>query len=186
MPKRRLPVARKGRVVYRAPKRFDLGRLVTSARDLIQFKYPLVSVGSWLQGAGRALGRARELPGVRVLAVAFWAITTIRLVSSSSGSGLHVGSLSAWAVPAIGFLLGVLCWGLLWVRGPIDHFLGAVVVGVALPLLYLSVAGNVHSGDLVPVYIVLAVFTAALLPLRIAMAVGLLGAVAAAVPLVAG
>jgi len=44
----------------------------------------------------------------------------------------------------------------------------------------------VHSGDLVSLYIVLAIFTAALLPLRTAMAVGLLAAVAAAVPLVAG
>ncbi|MDQ6712194.1 MAG: HD domain-containing protein, partial [Candidatus Dormibacteraeota bacterium] len=101
-------------------------------------------------------------------------------------SGVQVGSLSAWAVPAIAFLLGVLCWGLPWLRVPIDHLLGAIVVGIALPLLYLSVAGNVHSRDLVSVYIVLAVFTAALLPLRTAMAVALLAAVAAAVPLVAG
>ncbi len=173
-------------MVFRAAPRFDPRRLATSARDMIQFKRPLASLGAWFEQARHALGRARELPGLRVLAVAFWAITTVRLISSSSGSGLHVGSLSAWAVPAVGFLLGVLCWGLLWVRGPIDHLLGGIVVGVALPLLYLSVAGNVHSGDLVPVYIVLAVFTAALLPLRIAMAVGLLGAVAAAVPLVAG
>jgi HD-GYP domain-containing protein (c-di-GMP phosphodiesterase class II) len=173
-------------MVYRAAPRFDPRRLATLVREMIQFKRPLVSVGFWFEEARRALGRARELPGLRVLAVAFWAITTVQLVSSSSGSGLHLGSLSAWVIPAAGFLLGVLCWGLLWVRGPIDHFLGAIVVGIALPLLYLSVSGNVHSGDLVSVYIVLAVFTAALLPLRIAMAVGLLGAVAAAVPLVAG
>jgi HD-GYP domain-containing protein (c-di-GMP phosphodiesterase class II)/putative methionine-R-sulfoxide reductase with GAF domain len=64
--------------------------------------------------------------------------------------------------------------------------LGAVVVGIALPLLYLSVAGNMRGRDLVSIYIVLAVFTAALLPLRTAMAVALLAAVAAAVPLIAG
>jgi HD-GYP domain-containing protein (c-di-GMP phosphodiesterase class II) len=184
--KRPLPVARRGRMVYRAAPRFDPRRLATSAREMIQFKRPLVSIGFWFEGVRRALARARDLPWLRVLAVAFWAITTVRLVSSSSGAGLHLGSLSAWVIPAAGFLLGVLCWGLLWVRGPIDHFLGAVVVGVALPVLYLSVAGNVQSGDLVSVYIVLAVFTVALLPLRVAMAVGLLGALAAAVPLVAG
>lgn len=186
MQKRPLPVARPGRMLYRPAPRFDPRRLATSAREMIRFKRPLVSVGFWFEGARRTLGRARDLPWLRVLAVAFWAITTVRLVSSNSGAGLHLGSLSAWVIPAAGFLLGVLCWGLLWVRGPIDHFLGAVVVGIALPLLYLSVAGHVHSGDLVSVYIVLAVFTLALLPLRIAMAVGLLGAVAAAVPLVAG
>jgi HD-GYP domain-containing protein (c-di-GMP phosphodiesterase class II)/putative methionine-R-sulfoxide reductase with GAF domain len=133
----------------------------------------------------RALS-VHEWPALRVVAVAFWAITTVRLVSSYSGTGLQVGSLSAWAVPAIAFVLGVLCWGLPWLRVPVDHLLGAIVVGLALPLLYLSVAGNVHSRDLVSVYIVLALFTAALLPLRTAMAVALLAAVAAAVPLVAG
>lgn len=184
--RRPLPVVRRGQMVFRAASRFDPRRLVTWAREMIQFKRPLVSAGFWFEAARRTLGRARDLPWLRVLAVAFWAITTIRLVSSSSGAGLHLGSLSAWIIPAAGFLLGVLCWGLLWVRGPIDHVLGAIVVGVALPLLYLSLARNVRSGDLVSVYIVLAVFTVALLPLRVAMAVGLLGAVAAAVPLVAG
>jgi HD-GYP domain-containing protein (c-di-GMP phosphodiesterase class II)/putative methionine-R-sulfoxide reductase with GAF domain len=184
--KRPLPVARQGRMVYRAPKRFDLGRLVTSARETVQFKRPSLLRGSRRFGRlVRALS-VHEWPALRVVAVAFWAITTVRLVSSYSGTGLQVGSLSAWAVPAIAFVLGVLCWGLPWLRVPVDHLLGAIVVGLALPLLYLSVAGNVHSRDLVSVYIVLALFTAALLPLRTAMAVALLAAVAAAVPLVAG
>src|SRR6202035_1959309 len=41
-------------------------------------------------------------------------------------------------------------------------------------------------GALLPVYIAAAVFTAALLPLRIAMAIALLGAIAASVPLLLG
>jgi HD-GYP domain-containing protein (c-di-GMP phosphodiesterase class II) len=89
-------------------------------------------------------------------------------------------------VPVIAFVIGILCWGLPWLRVPVDHLLGAVVVGIALPLLYLSLAGNMQSRDLVSVYIVLAVVTAALLPLWTAMAVALLAAVAAAVPLLAG
>src|SRR5713226_1294937 len=186
-PLRPLPVARQGRVVYRASNRFDLRRLVTSARETVQFKLPLFAlVGPRLKRAGQAIAGVRQRPVLRVLAVAFWAITTVALVSNSSGSGLRLGTMSAWAVPAVGFLLGVLCWGLPWVRVPADHLLGAIVVGIALPLLYLSFAGHVHSGDLVSVYIVLAVLTAALLPLRTAMAVALVGALAAAVPLVAG
>jgi HD-GYP domain-containing protein (c-di-GMP phosphodiesterase class II) len=129
---------------------------------------------------------SREWPALRVVAVGFWAVTTVRLVTSYSGTGLHVGSLSAWAVPVIAFVIGILCWGLPWLRVPVDHLLGAVVVGIALPLLYLSLAGNMQSRDLVSVYIVLAVVTAALLPLWTAMAVALLAAVAAAVPLLAG
>jgi putative methionine-R-sulfoxide reductase with GAF domain len=174
-------------VVYRASNRFDLRRLVTSARETVQFKLPLFAlVGPRLKRAGQAMAGVRQRPALRVLAVTFWAITTVALVSNSSGAGLRLGTMSAWAVPAVGFLLGVLWWGLPWVRVPADHLLGAIVVGIALPLLYLSLAGHVHSGDLVSVYIVLAVLTAALLPLRTAMAVALVGALAAAVPLVAG
>jgi HD-GYP domain-containing protein (c-di-GMP phosphodiesterase class II)/putative methionine-R-sulfoxide reductase with GAF domain len=173
-------------MVYRAPSGFDLRRLLTSAREMVQFKGPSLVMGSRrLRGVVRALS-SREWPALRVVAVGFWAITTVRLVSTYSGSGLHVGSLSAWWVPAIAFVVGVLCWGLPWLRVPVDHLLGAVVVGIALPLLYLSIAGNVSSRDLFSLYIVLAVFTAALLPLRTVMAVALLGALAAAVPLVAG
>ena len=180
------PRAPQGRAAFRAPRRFDLGQIVTSARETIKFRRPsMVAEGLRLRDAVRALS-AQEWPALRVVAVGFWAITTIRLVSTYSGSGLHVGSLSAWVIPAIAFVLGILCWGLPWLRVPVDHLLGAVVVGIALPLLYLSVAGQVQSRDLVSIYIVLAVFTAALLPLRTAMAVALLGAVAAAVPLVAG
>ena len=185
-PKRPPPVSRQGRIVYRAPKAFDLRRLVTSARETVHFKRPLVRNASLrFREVARTLG-TREWPALRVVAVAFWAITTVQLVSSYSGSPIHMGSLSAWAAPAVGFVLGVLCWGLPRVRVPVDHLLGAIVVGIAVPLLYLSIAGKVHSGDLVSLYIVLALFTAALLPLRTAMAVGLLAAVAAAVPLVAG
>jgi HD-GYP domain-containing protein (c-di-GMP phosphodiesterase class II)/putative methionine-R-sulfoxide reductase with GAF domain len=185
-PNRPSQVARQGRIVYRAPRRFDLRRIAASAQDTLKFRRP-----SMLRGGRRVTGVVRglashEWPALRVVAVGFWAITTIRLVTTYSGSGLHVGSLSAWVIPAIAFVLGILCWGLPWLRVPVDHLLGAVAVGIALPLLYLSVAGNVNSRDLVSAYIVLAVFTAALLPLRTAMAVALLAAVAAAVPLVAG
>jgi len=187
-PKPPPPVARRGRLVFRAtPSGFDAGRLVTSARETLRFNWPRVgSLGPWLMGRPRALAGVRQRPALRVLAVAVWAITTVRLVTTYSGSGLHVSALSAWAVPAAGFLLGVLCWGLPWVRVPMDHLLGAVVVGIALPLIYSSFTGNHSSSSLLPLYFAAAVFTAALLPLRITMAVALLGAIAAAVPLLAG
>jgi HD-GYP domain-containing protein (c-di-GMP phosphodiesterase class II)/putative methionine-R-sulfoxide reductase with GAF domain len=180
------PPAGHGRIVFRPAKPFDLRRLITSARETVRFKRPLLRKASLrFRQVARTLG-TREWPALRVVAVAFWAITTVQLVSSYSGSPIRMGSLSAWAAPAVGFVLGVLCWGLPRIRVPVDHLLGAIVVGIAVPLLYLSVAGKVHTGDLVSLYIVLAIFTATLLPLRTAMAVGLLAAVAAAVPLVAG
>ncbi|MEA2633781.1 MAG: hypothetical protein QOH92_548 [Chloroflexota bacterium] len=184
---RRPPVAREGRVVYRASsRRFDAGRLVTWGRETVRFKLPLLAaVGPWFAERVHRLGGTRQRPAFRVLAVAFWAITTVRLISIHSGGQLHVSFVSAWAIPVAGFVLGVLCWGLPWLRVPVDHLLAAIVVGIALPLLYLSFAGNLQ-GDLLPVYLAAAVFTAALLPLRIAMAVALLGAIAAAVPLLLG
>jgi hypothetical protein len=188
LPKRPPPAARAGRIVFRAaPQRFNAGRLVTSARETVRFKLPrLASVGPWLIERAHALGSTRQRPAFRVLAVAFWAITTVKLITTHSGAQLHVSFVSAWAIPAAGFLLGVLCWGLPWMRVSLDHLFGAMVVGIALPLLYLSFTGNANGSQLLPVYIAAAVFTAALLPLRIAMAVAVLGALAAAVPLLAG
>jgi len=122
----------------------------------------------------------------RVVAVAFWAATTARVLATYSGPGLHVTSLSVWVIPAIGFLLGILLWILPWIRIPAEQLFGSIVIGIALPLLYLSVVGNARSRDLLPVLGAAAIFTAALLPLRTAMAAALLGAVAAAIPLLAG
>ena len=188
LPRRPKPIAGEGRTVYRASsQRFDAGRLITSARETVRFKLPLLArVGPWFAERVHRLGDARQRPAFRVLAVAFWAITTVRLISIHSGGQLHVSFASAWAIPAAGFVIGVLCWGLPWLRVPVDHLLAAIVVGIALPLLYLSFVGTSQGGALLPVYIAAAVFTAALLPLRIAMAIALLGAIAASVPLLLG
>src|ERR1700738_4537227 len=204
LPRRLPPVARKGQVVYRGSSpRFDAGRLVTSARETLRFKLPrLAEVGPWFverarrlggarqrppfRGSGAASGGSRPRPAFRVLGVAFWAITTVRLISIHSGGQLHVSFVSAWAIPAAGFVLGVVCWGLPWLRVPVDHLLAGIVIGIALPLLCVSFAGTLQGGNLLAVYIAPAVFTAALLPLRIAMAVGVLVTIAAAIPLLAG
>jgi putative methionine-R-sulfoxide reductase with GAF domain len=122
----------------------------------------------------------------RVVAVAFWAATTARVLATYSGPGLHVTSLSVWVIPAVGFLLGILLWILPLIRIPAEQLFGSIVIGIALPLLYLSVVGNARSRDLLPILGAAAVFTAVLLPLRTAMAAALLGAVAAAIPLLAG
>jgi len=122
----------------------------------------------------------------RVVAVAFWAITTARLVSTYSGPGLHLTSLSVWAIIATGYLLGIGLSFQPWIRIPTEYLFGSIVIGISLSLLCLSVIGNVRSPELLSVYAAAAVFTAALLPLRIAMAAALLGAVAAAIPLLGG
>lgn len=122
----------------------------------------------------------------RVVAVAFWAAATARVLATYAGPGLHVTSLSVWIIPAVGFLLGILLWILPLIRIPAEQLFGSIVIGIALPLLYLSVVGNARSRDLLPILGAAAVFTAVLLPLRTAMAAALLGAVAAAIPLLAG
>jgi len=122
----------------------------------------------------------------RILAVALWAATTARLIGTYAGPSVHVHYLSVWAVSAAGYLLGVLFWSLAWLRLPADQIFGAVVVGITLPLLYLSFLGQVRSDEVLSIYVAAAVFTAALLPMRTAMAAALLGALAAAVPLLAG
>ena len=122
----------------------------------------------------------------RILAVVFWALTTARLVSLATAPGLRVGHLSVWAVSAGGYVIGLVFWAIPWTKLPLEQIAGAIVIGLALPLLYLTIRGNVRPQDLLALYITLAVLTAAVLPLRTAMAAALLGAVAAAIPLIAG
>src|SRR5260370_6854766 len=105
------------------------------------FSLPVFALDDlWMKRACQAMAAVRQRPALRVLAVAFWAITTVALVSNSSGAGLRLGTMSAWAVPAVGFLLGVLWWGLPWVRVPADHPPGALGVGTSLPRPYLTTA----------------------------------------------
>ncbi len=165
--------------------RFDLK---AAARRLtrIQLKPPTVdSLGPSLRERMQRLATGRSRAVFRVAAVAFWAFATVRLLSTASGPGIHVNYVSVWAIAGAGYLLGVVFWALPWIRLPVDHLLASIVIGIALPLLYLSFAGNLRSRDLLAIYIAAAVCTAALLPLRTAMAAALLGAVAAAIPFLA-
>ncbi|HYM51824.1 MAG TPA: HD domain-containing phosphohydrolase [Candidatus Limnocylindrales bacterium] len=136
----------------------------------------------WLTG----LKPTNRVAIFRVVGVAFWALTTARLVGTYTGPRLHVDYLMIWAITGAGYLVGVACWMLPWRKTAIEPLLGAIIVGIALPVLYLSFTGSLQSHDLLSVYVAAAVFTAALLPLRTAMAAALLGAVAAALPLLAG
>ncbi len=171
----------------RAAARRELRRLRRLLRDVVP---SLQRLATQAREGSLTLPRTPRLrltkSVFRVVAVAFWAATTARLLATYSGPGLHVTSLSVWIIPAIGYLLGILLWILPWIRIPAEQLFGSIVIGIALPLLYLSVVGNARSRDLLPVLVAGAVFTAALLPLRTAMAAALLGAVAAAIPLLAG
>lgn len=142
--------------------------------------------GRWRLRELASLSPERRLAVFRVAGVAFWALTTARLLATYTGPHLHVDSLSIWAISGAGYLVGIICWLLPWRKGVVEPLLGALVIGIALPVLALSFTGSLKSRDLLAVYIAAAVFTAALLPLRTAMAAALLGAVAAAVPLLAG
>ncbi len=122
----------------------------------------------------------------RVVAIAFWAVTTARLISTYSGPGLHLNYPALWAVIVAGYLLAIPLWFLPQIRIPTEQLFGAIVICISLALLALSVIGHVRSRDLLAVYLGAAVFTAILLPIRAAMAAALLGALAAAVPLLAG
>jgi HD-GYP domain-containing protein (c-di-GMP phosphodiesterase class II) len=131
--------------------------------------------------------RTRALRSVlRLLGLGLWALTTVRLVTTYSGPMPRVDALSVWGVSAVGFLLGLLLWSLPRTRLQVEHLSAAVVIGIALPVLYLNITGTRRSGDLLTAYIVAAVFAAALLPVRTATAAALLATIAAVVPLVAG
>jgi hypothetical protein len=123
---------------------------------------------------------------LRFLGLGLWAITTVRLVTTYNGPSLRIDPLSLWGVSAVGFLLGLILWSLPQTRLQVEQLSAAVVIGIALPVLYLSITGTRRSGDLLTAYVVAAVCAAALLPVRTAAAAAVLATIAAVFPLAAG
>jgi HD-GYP domain-containing protein (c-di-GMP phosphodiesterase class II) len=183
---------RRGRLVYKRParRRFDL-KLAAEGLVSIQSRLPAVeTLRAWLSDRMHRLATGRSRAVFRVAAVALWAVATLRLLSTTAGPGLQVSHVSIWAIAGAGYLLGVVFWALPWIRPslrlPMDHILGAIIIGIVLPLLVLSFTGNLRGRDPSWLYVAAAVFTAALLPLRTAIAVAVLGAAAATIPLLFG
>ena len=119
----------------------------------------------------------------RTAAVSFWGLGAIVMASNYLGGGLHVNYPVEWALTALSFAGGVLCWVLPWQRFPSQRFLPVVFAGVAMLAVSLAATGGVHS-HLLPLFMVMVVFTASLFEFRAAAVVLGLSLMMASAPLV--
>ena len=119
----------------------------------------------------------------RIAALSFWGLGGIVLASDYLGSGLQVNYAIEWGLTALAFAGGVLCWVLPWQRFPSRRFLPIVFGGVVMLAVSMAATGGVHS-HLLPLFMVLVVFTASLFEFRVAAAVLLLAAIVVTAPLV--
>jgi diguanylate cyclase (GGDEF)-like protein len=119
----------------------------------------------------------------RIAAVSFWGLGCIAIGTSYIGGDLQVDYAIEWPVTVLAWLAGVACWVLPWPKLPADRFVPVVVGGVGMITIGVFATGGVHS--FLPVlYLVAVVFTASMLDFPVAVAVVILSAAGAALPLI--
>jgi diguanylate cyclase (GGDEF)-like protein/putative nucleotidyltransferase with HDIG domain len=119
----------------------------------------------------------------RIAALSFWGLGGIVIASDYLGAGLQVNYAIEWAITALAFAGGILCWVLPWQRFPSRRFLPIVFGGVVMLAVSLAATGGMHS-HLLPLFMVLVVFTASLFEFRVAAVVLLLAVAVVTAPLV--
>jgi diguanylate cyclase (GGDEF)-like protein/putative nucleotidyltransferase with HDIG domain len=120
----------------------------------------------------------------RIAALSFWGLGGIVLASDYLGAGLQVNYAVEWALTALAFAGGILCWVLPWQRFPSRRFLPIVFGGVLMLAVSLAATGGVHS-HLLPLFMVIVVFTASLFEFRVAAIVLVLATMVVTLPLMA-
>ena len=118
----------------------------------------------------------------RIAAISFWGLSAIVMASNYLGSGLHVNYAVEWVVTALSLTGGVVCWVLPWQRLPTERFLPIVFGGIGLLSVSVVATGGVHS-HLLPLFMVIVVFTASLFEFRVALTVLAVTVLVAAAPL---
>jgi len=120
----------------------------------------------------------------RIAALSFWGLGGIVLASDYLGAGLQVNYAVEWALTALAFAGGILCWVLPWQRFPSRRFLPIVFGGVLMLAVSLVATGGVRS-HLLPLFMVIVVFTASLFEFRVAAIVLVLATMVVTLPLMA-
>ena len=118
----------------------------------------------------------------RIAALSFWGLGGIVIASDYLGAGLQVNYAVEWAITALAFAGGILCWVLPWQRFPSRRFLPIVFGGGVMLAVSLAATGGMHS-HLLPLFMVLVVFTASLFEFRVAAVVLGLAVLVVTIPL---
>ena len=118
----------------------------------------------------------------RAAAVSLWGLGGIVMASNFIGHDLQVNYGIEWIITGVSFAAGFLAWFWPWAALPAQRFLPVVFGGLAINGVSLAATGGVHS-HLMPLLMVIVVFSASLFEFRAAITVLVLNALVATLPL---
>jgi len=118
----------------------------------------------------------------RIAAIAFVTSATVNVGSSFIG-GPHFDFTGIWIVAILSYVGAAISWFFPWHRLPVERFLVVIVIpGLVLLGFMLLATGGIHS-HILPIFIAPAVFMAAAYGFRAGIAIALMTAITAALPL---
>src|ERR1700682_6353798 len=118
----------------------------------------------------------------RIAAIAFVTSATVNVGSSFIG-GPHLDFIEISIIGILSYVGAVVSWFFPWHRLPVERFLVVIVIpGLVLLGLMLMATGGIHS-HILPIFIAPAVFMAAAYGFRAGIAIALMTAITAALPL---
>ena len=117
----------------------------------------------------------------RIAAVSFWGISAIVMATSYIVAGVAVNYPVEWVITGLACVAGLVCWFVPWQKVAINRFIPVVFAGLLMLTIGVFAAGGTRS-HLTVLYLVVLVFTASMLPFRVALAVLAYSAVAGTLP----
>ena len=118
----------------------------------------------------------------RAAAFSLWGLGGIVMASNFIGHDLQVNYGIEWLVTGLSLAAGFLAWVWPWAAFPAQRFLPVVFAGLVVNGVSLGATGGVHS-HLIPLLMVIVVFSASLFEFRAAVTVLVLNALVATTPL---
>ncbi len=118
----------------------------------------------------------------RAAALSLWGLGGVVMASNFVGNDLQVNYGIEWMITGSAFAAGFLAWFWPWAALPAQRFLPVVFGGLVINGVSLAATGGVHT-HLMPLLMVIVVVSASLFEFRAAIAVLMLNAVVAALPL---
>jgi diguanylate cyclase (GGDEF)-like protein/putative nucleotidyltransferase with HDIG domain len=118
----------------------------------------------------------------RVAALSLWGLGVVVMASNYIGNDVHVNYGIEWIITGSALAAGFLAWFWPWRALPTRRFLPLVFAGLVINGVSLAATGGVHS-HVIPLLMVIVVFSASLFEFRAAIAVLVLNALVATLPL---
>jgi len=118
----------------------------------------------------------------RVAALSLWGLSGVVMASNYVGSDLQVNYGIEWIITGAAVAGGFLAWFWPWAALPADRFLPLVFGGLLANAVCLAATGGVQS-HVMPLLMVIVVFSASLFQFRAAVAILLLNGLVASLPL---